>query len=1291
MPKNLNEVLKGAIDVSDIKGTWDVTPIVSSELTVLDSVNMSWDPATKTGTTTFMGAATVNQGVAGAIIFDNNYDDLAVDEVRQFAMKAGADFDAHTGTLALLSTVVVPDGYTAAELAALFVSYLQGGTVYTTPLIQNWFIKYHNTRMSVEATSRLTKADGTVSTSISTLDHAATPIDSTSLGALYLTRKQPGGAGTATEVKTVSAVFNATNELISIGNIGTVTGDPQIPAGNKLGLVILYFPNTTVYENLSASVSLDTAPASIVVPVDFGTPATPAGATYHGLTQADFDLALSAPAGGLISLSYPSFPVGAAVNDKWRISNLTPLYQSKPYNVPVLDEDIILVDNVSPGSESFRVDPSTARLNEVQAEAQLGITKADAAAVGGSRVVFFVRSHDAAVADPLPPGTPHVYDTHLQAYLAATALPKHIRKVIVFDNRSTAAGTAKSVEPWIPSAGVYNTFYYAANNIALSTMTHWMRNSGDHTDALTQIVGSVQWHRQIVKIKASCDALHFEGGNFAVFYSGNPAIGETLCVNLTPDATVSTPTGIKRALEMGDGTQLYLSPLSFDLNNWGAGGTSAAMPTLTVGNKCSLTILPDFSHDEPSLSYFNDRVRLVDIINSTPGQLKYLPGGYTNDFAGVKIKLGEDSSFIIEGGYAEFGGGVIDSPGFVVEVPERYGVVDFGFTDGTLAPYPIHNSIRGPGILSAAISAAITQSNDAGFISNKQEFLAACSSITTDVNGNVTYAFSGNKTYILATTINLGATGHLLPQGNGLKFIGIGPSSGFHSSNPNGWLRLSDTSSYDIVMENLTVGGGISAKPTIFYQNTLAQYSDAIFRRCYFEVDAGVNVHLIPLGSGGTILYEDCVVNQLGGYTLVPDTVEHNVTFDRMQFNDRTSNAYYSTIPFFDFSNKTINGSIKFRKCHVSGSNYPAGQKKRTLLAARTVSGTVDVVITNPGGLTVEHCTKGWSDATFNGNNIILGSFRSVPNLVFVDTTIPEVKIRGKRVVDVYTAADWPQPIGTNTWINLPANTIFRIHGTVEVPATRCYLAIGTEIVGTGKTILDSQLHFGAAGHQPTGNDSYLIACGDDFVIQNLLIMNGSAGASKAGLIIQPDTANAGIGAPAEWHTGKAIVIDDVIFPVNDPFNQGDRAPIRVMPAVSVGYTPSIELGNVFCDDQPTYTIDISSAAGVYMVDNLTIRDVKGALPDAAYKRPQVVFGDKYWSGAVTVRDNDLSQSPITISATGVAALTGTNRVTAFNNRGITAAGVYNNALSTYVDGILMSDATLMLAQGNILGAPNSP
>lgn len=719
MAKNLLDILKGAGGGSGagVKGTWDVTPVVDTVLTAVDTINLTWNSATNTATADWTNAGTPTNGlpVAGAAILNATVGDLAVNQVKQFALKASADFFAVTQGAAMLSFTVVPATMTADQLRQLFVNFvLNPSQVIPTPIMQT-FMQYLPGQGAVAMAQSNLATDTSPFSPNSTVGYLTEALSADHYATVFFTRKQPGGEGTETEIHLAEAVFRTDGTLVGLGPVDFAGNNPVLPPNSKLAVVILYLPQNATFEPVSCQVSMTAAPSSITLPPDFGTTPSAGQGSFNGVTQGDLDLVFANPATDIVSITVPPFPIGTKKNDMWRVRNTTPAVQAIPYGTPVLNDDIIIVDNVTPGSEAIRVDVYspylTQQLAAPMAKAEEALAKAAAAGTVGGKAVFFVRSNDAFLSDPLPTTAQNVYATFLAAYQAAIALPKHIQKIIVIDNRST--NQQQTIPEWTDPLGGTNVFYLVANNIKLSTMTFWERHAGGKLDGLSFDAGSAL--QQTVIVRGLYDGLHFAGGAFSVAWSGDSFTNR--CVPFPPSQMIWSPGGSKRALEVGDFTQLYLSPLAFNFDNWGDfSSVLDSNNSLRIGDHCYVGIFPDLSAGSAAESagalVFGTYIASSDTNSGhlTPGRLNYFPAGYNLGFGGIDIYLGENSDFIIGAGAAYYGAGADGVAGFNVHTTVKPGTISFGDT-GTQGTYPTASTITYDGSANSGLEEVVVNIN----------------------------------------------------------------------------------------------------------------------------------------------------------------------------------------------------------------------------------------------------------------------------------------------------------------------------------------------------------------------------------------------------------------------------------------------------------------------------------------------------------------------------------------------------------------------------------------------------
>lgn len=964
MAKNISDVLKGGGGSgAGIKGTWDVTPITSTTLSATDIVNLTWDSVTATATVDWsaLPPAQNEVPVAGAAILSATVGELTIDQVKRLAIKGNANFFNVAQGAALMSFAVVPATMTAEQLRQFFINFvLDVGGAPTTPIIQTLIQQIPGDGSGGLAMTSLS-VDGGVQSAQSFAGYLTEAFSSDHWATVFITRKQPGGAGTSTEINFVEAIFKADGTLVGFGNADNVNNNPVIPPNSKLAVAALYMPNNGVYETFGAQVNLLDIPDTITLPVDFGTTPSAGQTSFNGVTQGDIDLIFSNPATDIASIGYPPFPAGTKKNDMWRARNTTPSVPSVPYGTLVQNDDIVVVDNVNPGNEAIRVDVMSTYLEQAllapTAKAEEAMVKAGAAGLASGKATFFVRSTDSFLSNPLSLTAPNVFSTFAAAYEAAIALPKHIHKTIIIDNRSV--NVRQTISVYAPTGGGSDVYYLAANNIQLSTTTHWQREARDKTELLSTDPG--EQLVQTVLIKGLFDALHFDGGAFAVVGSGvwnNPT-----CVPISPSAPIGTPRGPRKALEIGDRTQLYLSPLAFLFDNWGYYFNSAnPNNSLTIGKECSVLIYPDLSSASPVVSagflVFGEHIYEIDVGSGhyDTGRLNYFPAAYSSPYYGIHIRLGENSDFIIADGTAYLGSAATGQPGFLVSAPVRHGDISFG-TIGTSGSYTTTSTVTYDGDAAGGTTVSAVS------VENYAQFQAASSYTNNGSFQPDTLEFA-NKGIRIIDDINL-QDGIDLQNKFGSNFIiyashieGVTKSDGtrptFNLMNDGNWgnkgvLRFPGWTTIPTVVKNLvfrpqqipngnqgrifaqnTSVNGVTFEDCDFdFTNSYVEYGGIcesimgagdggkplIFRRCKFTTSVVKALQLY--GSIGTVIFDECTfVNGASApIGLSTANIFQYILFDNCKFVSNSN--IWRLIDVGDAGNTSFsaNAKIYFRNC----------------------------------------------------------------------------------------------------------------------------------------------------------------------------------------------------------------------------------------------------------------------------------------------------------------------------------------------------------------------------------------
>ncbi len=1269
MPKNLLDVLKGTLGGgAGIKGDWDCTPIIGADFSVVDSYRATYNAETKIASADWSSIPTAAPGqpYIGMLKTDLTLGTISLNEVKKLSLQITADLADPTAMIYLGAFFLDSNAYTAEDAANMLFGMMMLSTPLPKPNIYTvGRSNLTNSNRGIAVSSAISAVTDDFPSGMGAASNTLgnNYVDTASAGAgdnltLFLSRTPGALPENGESINVASAIFDSTGTMLTVGQLAELTGNPVINSE-----MTMYIGFLTMIQSGSVL-----PPASVGVDVTAG----PNTATLSDIiftsgslsfTQGDWDLVYPSPATPFIPINQAVFPQGAKKNDQFRVKIQPPATQGTPYGTVVTPEAVVVVDNVNVGQEAFRVMVDSAnmeaRLAQLDFSTQIGALTAlvDEAGRRAGEMVFYVRSVDPGLEPLVGPG---VYDSFELAYEAAILQPKHIRKYIVIDDRST------SYRPTISFKTTGDrTWYLAANNIEMSTVRAFDRI----VDPSQVPTGEYPYYfNEIVDVRGRFDGLHFVGGAWAIAHGRDYNNYDPFCVPSSPSSDVETPSGMRRALEMGDNTKVMLSPLSYNLNAWDEA-------VLHVGNNCTLMIFTDVSYtamnNSSAVMAAFPHIYNYDGYHATAGRVTG-KSGMTTIYAGT--------NFSLQIGYGSPENGVASFP-LTVRTPARYQTIHFNSLTGC------SHVVEGVGLnevlplIDSAVNLAIR--NDGSLqlvrITNRAEYNNAATTTYVDVGGTTVYVFNdATKLYLLASDITLTGS-EAMQLGNGVRFIGTGRlSSSITGQNYAGWLIVQAGLNGTFENIRLTVQG-----QGIFLDNIVN--GDITFKGCGFRL-TGVQGHtFFPTGSGN-VVYDECYTDMVllvNNSIQIPATFNAKVRLHRCIFDDLTGDQGSNAASVFSFADSTINGQIIFKDCEVRTTISTPGSYKRTLVNIRGTGTGSTVIVTNQAGIVFDNNRKNWNDDTYNSNEYIIGQYRNVPNLVYIDDYTATYLERGKRVIPVYDANDWPSPEGANTWVDLKSNAIYRIHGEVKVPSNVYFLGPGTEIEGASGGTGNDQLIIGL-DYFTSSNFSHLVTCGDNWAIRNLAVKVNTT-TQVYGVWSIPSTTVVDAHTTytrIPWNSGIPAVLENVDFYNWDGTN---LLPIRFDNVFGVA-VPDFEFINVTVPSHSTAKICI--VGGDSAIRNLVIRNYK-AITDSQRANPRIAFGNFKWSGTIKIHDCELSEAPVTINSS--AGLTVANRVTAFNNRGVTTAGVYNNAVSTYVDGILMSDTTLMLAQGNIFGAPNSP
>lgn len=1291
MQRSLSDYIKGkgGAGGSGIKGDWNCTPVVGAGFTAVDTYRAAYDPETKTVSADWTGVPfNAMTPVFGAIRTDMTLGNIDIDEVKKLSIKLTNDIIATPGYGVYFGVSFVdadgPMGGSAqAFTAALFDAFFGGGNP-SAPAINFMAVGQGSSPGMVGINRQIiavtdSAPSGTVIQNSLTqgtpYDYDWSQLNAGDIVTYFLTKKQVNEGNTG--IYAAQAVFDSTGDTIAVSRIQSLVDNPVLPPTMTMYIWFMTMAPSGAYPPVTGIVDIPAGPNQVTLSEieissggGFG-PGDDFGSGMGGLvfSQEDWDMVFAQPAAGLIPINQATFPQGTKVNDQYRVVLNPGTTTGKPYNTTVTNQAMVTVDNVTPGQEAFRVNVFSDLLEErltALDPAQLTPLITEAGKRAGYQTFYVKGPNNSSLGDPL--SGPGVYDTFEQAYLAAIAQPTYLPKVIIQDDRQGAGNGIRGISIY-PLQATDPTYYLAGNNISLSTVKAW------HRDIVDGSINTQTDYDQAVFLFAKFDGLRLLGGHWMLANGGgNPGDTSPFVTSGGPSGFAGNPsTGNQRGLEIGDYTKVEFCSMSFPFPYWGG--------DFIVGDYCSVVIWPDVSLSSPASGdanyYWGYNIAQYDGFSDVPGNIRSLNGELT-------IKAGLDFYFHVMPGISNLGA---DAMTFKVQTPARFRNVNFG--DLETCQHIIEGS--NTDAITAAVNPlkglAIGSDNKPVIeITTKEELFAQASSMP-DGGGSTIYTVNNaNNVYLINGNITLAAD-EILSVANGVRFIGLGrDASILNGMRPGGWLDIGVGG--ENTFENMFMGVLGGSYP--FFRDNAVQGAQLRFKGCYFKYDLNIGNNYIPEGTDSEIVYEKCVT-VLSTETVsitVPALVANSVLFDNHRFDDITYDPTSNSYPVFDFSTTTIQGigRVTFKECDVNTTRNLSIGAKRKLLGV-TGFGT-SVTIMERGGLVVDNCRKNWFNITNQANDTIVhGKWRGVNNFIFNDTEANQTGLGAKKIIDVYHIDDWAADFLDNYFYTLRPNTIYRIHGAVVLDTNAYYLMPGTEIVGATGLGTDS-IQFGASA-TPAFATGHLLATGDDWVVRDVKLINMNTGDNRYGILSKPnDGFNSGALQPAKYWNEKPVVVDNVEFEFY--YNAGTHDAILFTGASGVT-EPSFEIGNIVVNAS-THNLKVDQTTDNAIM-NMTIRGIKKGPLGGTKRRPFIYFTDKKWTGVLTIRDNELIDPPVSISATGVGLLsTSTHRVVAFNNRGVDANGVYGaGAVTTYVDGILMSDTTLMLAEGNIFGAPNSP
>lgn len=1101
-----------------------------------------------------------------------------------------------------------------------------------------------------------------------------------------------------------NTIVDQNNVVQAVGNSVTLAAD-DIYAGLRLfSAVVMTRSAGTDIEDITVKLGFSGLPTHPILPTAWPGP-NPAG--YTGANQATIDNRFPNPSRELVPIFQAEFPPGTLVNDQYRVQidagNSTP---AKPYGKAVIDDIVITVTDVTPGSESFTLNVDDLYLANKLAGIDIATPVGQAVAQVASSIEDAKLINDVLVFYIGYPNTVSSVKSSLRyadfesAYVAASAMQTPCEKLFVLYN---SIGISPQIDP--PSAGlnilIWDTAYH---NITLTTSTAF--ESADKGDASYDFLQDYQ----PVHVFAAMTAFRTRGGFFKLFYNTNYLVSNNP-FNL-PNASSPkqyTKNGVCETIYLGDDTIVYFSPYAMDFQYLGR--------SVMCGSNVIVKIFYDIRE-----SYYNGFSEFgnlpgylpplyMDDGNEVPG----LTGGQYNsiywnmgNFSSIRT-LGTPAFNNYTGGHYVIGG--IDSSASQEGLSEGYPNLRF----------PVSNRFVTPDMLAEDTF----YSNAGGRIYwNVEELKAAASQVT--VESNYASIDAGDMTIDI----------YHLPVGHYILGFQLNSDPFFrfrlaHGTVITGYLNNLETgyNSDTTILVTNTVFDQRNTRGVATFKNVLfEQVDNAPFaigdpdKRFQFYLEdsvyhaqGGVNINLpsmIPLFmDGGAISF------QSGGNSIVPkdnegvlDWINLDWRFKRVRF---TTERFFGPAQgsFFNLTDIYFGGRLHIEDSFVYGSHE-----------AQPINGLVYYLI-NPGSgnnlvrmedvnnqsynsIVVRNCEKNWSDnsaVSSAGGNGVVASYRHNSNKpiprFFVYGRGNSEKIRGKNVIDVFIDNCWPQTY-VSAMTSLRPDTVYRVHGRSENTFVGALLAPGTEIIG-------------ASGHTPQGiNDPFcdklmisddgvhsvgLMAFGDDIMFEHIHIQHdGGAGHTVPKLLhVSIDTAvsqDQMYGTPpTSYHRDRPIVFKDSLFSVVHYSGNVDHAVYFGGGQTGDGIlAPSVVFDNFstagalieLADNMCVGSIEIKNCKPVDGNETLQINAVRSGTVDSA----------QLWTKPVKVHDNAFTRPPFWLSAN--QATPHANPITkiyAWNNRQESTAGIPSTAtLSTYATGWTMAQTNNIKAEGNIFGCPNN-
>lgn len=484
--RNIKNVLLGDVEQNHIKGIWDITPTVNTDVIVPSIVSVAG--GNKVGSDTFVMDTTgvfdpFHVGVARTNI---NLRALENDHAFQIGLEV-TDAPPSGQAFALGFYVDLP-GLTDAAIRTKILNMLASGTPLGTGRIYHYLLSYGTTVLQILSAELANTATPTGYPYIVTGITPGLDVEIGSTTGLVLCRA-PG----TNDVNLGMFGSNSTDTFTDLSGITTVDTYSFLDKDSVIYAFALSADIGSGLSNVAFKVTTTAAPSVFDI----------TGTSYAALpdkNQATWDAEFIAPITGPIitSTSQAVFPPNAKAGQFYK-TVMDPLWNGvlpTPYGLKVSDGQTVLLTEVLPGSESFvayvdNVSLETSvneitqpiaaqQASQLQTIADLGTlvqqtqSEVNVALLNAPEVIVYIKHTGQQL--PIPElnfSTAVAFDTLDEGYNYLISLPRFIKKRMVLDNRPV---------PYCYYYGVDGTLYnFVENNITISSYTVFTEQYPDYT------------------------------------------------------------------------------------------------------------------------------------------------------------------------------------------------------------------------------------------------------------------------------------------------------------------------------------------------------------------------------------------------------------------------------------------------------------------------------------------------------------------------------------------------------------------------------------------------------------------------------------------------------------------------------------------------------------------------------------------------------------------------------------------------------------------------------------------